>query len=107
MSNMEFILLVLIMMVAVQITRGLPFVLFGNRSSLPKIIEYLGKVLPAAMMGLLVIYCIKDVDFTSFSGMMPTIVASVITVVLHVWKRNTVLSIALGTVIYMILIRIM
>ena len=107
MSVSEFMITVVILGLSVQLTRALPFFVFRDTSSLPKIIEYLGKVLPAAMMGLLVIYCFKDYDFTSMISILPAVIAAIVVVVLHVYKRNTVLSIAIGTACYMILIRVM
>lgn len=107
MSNMQFVLLVIVLGISVQVTRSLPFLIFRNSDNLPKIIEYLGKVLPAAMMGLLVIYCFKDYDFTSIAVVGQTLIAAAVVVGLHLWKRNTVLSIAAGTAVYMLLIRIM
>lgn len=103
----EFIITVVVLGLSVQLTRALPFFVFRDANALPKIIEYLGKVLPAAMMGLLVVYCFKDYDFKSFTGIMPAIIAAVIVTALHIYKRNTVLSIAVGTACYMILIRVM
>ena len=106
MSRNEFIIIVLVFALSVQITRWLPFIIFRDANKLPDIIQYLGKVLPAAMMGLLVIYCYKDVDFTSIQACLPGIIAGVMVVMVHLWKRNTVISIALGTIVYMILIRV-
>ena len=106
MSINEFLITVVVLGISVQVTRALPFIVFRDASSLPKMIEYLGKVLPAAMMGLLVIYCFKDYDFTSFTGIMPAVLSGIVVVLLHIYKRNTVLSIAIGTTVYMILIRV-
>ena len=84
----------------------MPFILFRKLDTLPPVVDYLGKVLPAAMMGLLVIYCFKDYDFSKVTEILPAVIASAAVAGLHLWKRNTILSIAGGTVIYMILIRI-
>lgn len=107
MSRNEFIVLVFVFALSVQITRWLPFVIFRDADRLPKIIEYLGKVLPAAMMGLLVVYCYKDINFSVFTEIIPAAVAGILVAAIHIWKRNTVMSIAIGTAVYMILIRIM
>lgn len=106
MNNTQIIITVVILAVSVWITRFLPFVIFKNTTKLPKIIDYLGKVLPAAMMGLLVIYCFKDYSFTSFTEVLPLIISVAAVVALHLFKRNTILSISVGTVVYMVLIRI-
>ena len=90
-----------------MLTRFLPFLVFGKQGKTPKIIDYLGKVLPAAMMGLLVAYCFKNVRVTDWRELVPALVACGAVVGLHLWKRNTILSIGLGTVVYMILIRVM
>lgn len=107
MTETQFVITVVVFALSVQITRALPFVIFRDASHLPKIIEYLGKVLPAAMMGLLVVYCFKDMNFTVVSEIVPALVAAVVVVTLHLWKRNTVLSISAGTILYMVLIRVM
>ena len=83
--------------------RFLPFLVFGNNT--PKYITYLGKVLPQATIGFLIIYCLKDVSLTSGSHGVPEAVAGIIVAGMHAWKRNAVLSILLGTAVYMILIR--
>ena len=84
--------------------RFLPFLVFGKNT--PQCITYLGKVLPQATIGFLVIYCLKDISLTSGSHGLPEVVAGVMVVVMQTWKRNAVLSILLGTVVYMFLIRI-
>lgn len=107
MSESKIIITVLLMALSVWITRFLPFIVFKNTAKLPKIIDYLEKALPAAMMGLLVIYCFKDYSFSNISEIVPVIVASLIVVAVHLYKRNTILSISIGTAIYMILVRIL
>lgn len=107
MSNSQAVIIIILLGLSVQITRWLPFIIFDNRTELPKVIDYMGKVLPAAMMGLLVVYCFKDYDFTNFHIIAPAIIAAVAVTALHLWKRNTVLSIAIGTLVYMALIRVM
>ena len=92
--------------IAVQITRHTPFVLFGNFEKLPPILDYLGKVLPAAMMGMLVVYCLKDMNVHRVHELVPTVCAAVAIVIVHLYKKNTILSIFLGTAVYMILLRV-
>ena len=86
--------------------RFLPFLIFRGNRSTPKYIEYLGKVLPYAIMGMLVVYCLKGVSFAEAAGWLPYLLASAAVVLLHLWKRNTLLSIISGTVIYMILVQL-
>ena len=88
-----------------MITRFLPFLIFKPGSRLPSYVKYLGKALPSAVFALLVVYCLKNVSFFAGSHGIPEIAASAVVVGLHVWKRNTLLSIAAGTALYMFLIQ--
>ena len=85
--------------------RFLPFVIWSGDKKTPKIIEKLGKVLPFAIMGMLVVYCLKDVNFAAVSGFLPAAIACLVVGVLYVWKRNTLVSIIAGTVCYMVLVQ--
>lgn len=105
MTDMQFIIIVVVLALATLFTRALPFLLFGSREKMPKVIDYLGKVLPAAMMGLLVVYCFKDTNFSQMQEVLPFLIASAVVAGIHLWKRNFILSIVLGTAVYMILIR--
>ena len=103
---MHDILLVAVSALVIMATRFLPFLIFGENRKTPPIIEYLGKVLPFAIMGMLVIYCMKDVViFFWFYGILE-LIGCVIVVVLHIWKRNSLLSIGVGTVCYMLLVQL-
>ena len=84
--------------------RAFPFLLFGNRP-LPKVIRYLGKALPAAIFGMLVVYCLKNVDVITGAHGVPELIAIGIVTILHLWKRNMLLSIGGGTVCYMLLVQ--
>lgn len=86
--------------------RFLPFWLFGGKRRTPPIISYLGRVLPHAVMGMLVVYCLKNIDFIAAPHALPEIIACAVVITLHLWKRNTLLSIAGGTVCYMILVQV-
>ncbi|MBS7007009.1 MAG: AzlD domain-containing protein [Anaerostipes sp.] len=87
-------------------TRILPFALFGGKKGMPKMIGYLGKVLPAAIIAALVVYCFKELAVQPAAEKLYSLAAGAAVVFLHIWKRNTLLSIAGGTIIYMLLIRI-
>ena len=87
------------------ITRLLPFVLFPNGKPIPTYITYLGKMLPAAAIGLLVVYCLRYINFTVAPRGIPEFIAIIAVVALHIWKKNTLISIAAGTVIYMLLVQ--
>ena len=88
------------------ITRFLPFLLFPDNKPIPKVVEYLGRTLPAAMMGLLVVYCFKNVSWLSGSHGAPELLATAAVVGLHLWKKNVLLSIAGGTALYMVLLQV-
>ena len=87
-------------------TRFLPFLLFSGRRPTPKYIQYLGKALPSAVFGLLVVYCLKNVDVLAGSHGLPELIAVSVTAALHLWKRQMLLSIAGGTVCYMLLVQL-
>lgn len=94
--------------VAALVTAGLrfaPFLIFGKGKQTPPIITYLGKVLPFAIMGMLVVYCMKDVSFLSAPFGFPELLGCAIVALLHIWKRNTLLSIGVGTVSYMLMVQ--
>lgn len=88
------------------ITRFLPFLLFPAGRRTPAYVRYLGKVLPAAALGVLVIYCLKDVSFLSGSHGAPEIISMALVTSLHLWRKNMLLSIAAGTVCYMLLVQL-
>lgn len=85
--------------------RFLPFLIFGENRKTPEIIAYLGKVLPFAIMGMLVVYCMKDVTFSVAPFGIPEAIGCIAVAGLHVWKRNTLLSIGAGTIVYMLLVQ--
>ena len=86
--------------------RFLPFLVLGGNRKTPKIIQKLGRILPYAIMGMLVVYCLKGVTFTSVAGFAPSLIACLVVGVLYVWKRNTLVSIVAGTVCYMLLVQV-
>ena len=87
-------------------TRFLPFLIFRGDKKTPDIIVYLGKVLPYAIMGMLGVYCMKDVAFLSAPYGMPELLGCLVVALLHIWKRNSLLSIGVGTVFYMVLVQL-
>lgn len=89
-----------------MLTRFVPFLIFPSGKPTPKYVQYLGRVLPAAVFGMLVIYCLKDVSFASGSHGLPELLAIAAVVGLHMWKRQMLLSIAGGTVCYMLLVQL-
>jgi len=85
--------------------RFLPFLIFGENRRTPPLISYLGQVLPYAIMGMLVVYCLKDVTFTRSPFGIPEVIGCAVVALLHIRKRNTLLSIGAGTVCYMLLVQ--
>ena len=85
--------------------RFLPFVIFSGKRQTPAYISYLGKVLPFSIMGMLVIYCLRNISFSAAPFGIPELLSCAVVAALHLWKRNTRLSIAAGTIFYMILVQ--
>ena len=103
-TSLKLILFLIIGGAVTIMYRVLPFVLFG-KNTVPDFVNYLGDVLPMAIMIILVMYCVKDISFGSVSTFLPQLVGLGVTAGIHIWKRNTSLSILLGTICYMILLR--
>ena len=98
------IIQILIMAAVTAVLRFLPFVLFPEGKKRPEFISYLGTVLPYAIIGMLVVYCFKNISFMQYPYGLPAIIAGAVVVLLHVLKRNTLLSVFGGTACYMLLI---
>ena len=103
---MHDMLLVTVAVLVTMATRFLPFLIFGENRKTPPIIEYLGTVLPCAIMGMLVVYCLKDISLLKAPFGLPELIACAAVAALHVWKRNSLLSIGGGTVCYMLLVQL-
>lgn len=119
MSLFQQLVMVAMGVLATMFTRFMPFVLFRPGKPTPKYIMYLGKVLPASVFAMLVVYCLKNISFVSVSASADTLFATgipidtvaqllgvAVTIVVHVWRKSMVWSIAAGTVFYMVFIRI-
>lgn len=106
MTLTQQIITVSMVVLATVLTRFLPFIFFPAGKETPKFIKYLGKVLPAAVFGLLVVYCLKNVSIMGGSHGIPELIAIVCVVGLHLWKKQMLLSIAGGTVVYMLLVQL-
>ena len=104
--NLHAALVVAICAGITLLTRALPFMFFGGKRGIPRLVSALGKTLPSAIMAALVVYCLKGVPFGTFTDGAKQLVAAGAVVALHLWKRSTLLSIGVGTALYMILIRI-
>jgi len=104
-TTTEALVIIGLMALGTAITRFLPFVLFPNASSAPGFVLYLGKMLPAAAISLLVVYCLRDVSFSAAPFGIPEAIATAAVVALHILRKNTLLSVGAGTVIYMLLVQ--
>lgn len=105
-SSKETLIIMVVVTIATILTRALPFILFPEHKKTPKYILYLGKVLPLTIVGMLVVYCLKDVSILSGSHGIPEMIAIIVIVLLHLWKENTLLSIGVGTVLYMFILQV-
>lgn len=105
MAELHDILLVAIVALVTIALRFLPFWIFGENRTTPPLITHLGKVLPFAIMGMLVVYCLKDVSLTAAPFGIPELIGCALVAGLHIWKRNTLLSIGAGTLCYMLLVQ--
>lgn len=107
MNNTRLFIAVFIVAAVTAAIRFLPFIIFGGKRKTPEAVLYLGRVLPCAIMGMLVVYCLKDISFSSASGFLPHIIAGAVTAGLYALKKNSLLSVLGGTACFMILLRIL
>lgn len=106
MSLAQNIITICMVILGTMITRFLPFIIFKSDKPTPKYVQYLGKMLPSAALGMLVIYCLKDVSLFSGNHAIPEIISIFVVVLLHLWKKQMLLSIAGGTIFYMALVQL-
>lgn len=104
-SVMRSIIIIVLVALTTLATRAIPFLMFPAGKKIPKAVEYLGKMLPPAVIGMLVIYCFKSVSVIEAPFGLPEFIAGITVALLHVWKRNNLLSIGVGTILYMILVQ--
>ncbi|MDD9150741.1 MULTISPECIES: branched-chain amino acid transporter permease [unclassified Sporolactobacillus] len=105
MTPEQSIITIIAVVLGTIMTRFLPFIIFPASKTAPRYIKYLGKVLPSAVIGLLVIYSLKDVSFFSGSHGLPEIIAILSIIILYIWKKNTLACIVIGTLVYMALVQ--
>ncbi len=105
-TSEQSLVIVAVIALGTLLTRALPFILFPDKKETPKTILYLGKVLPYSIMGLLIIYCLKNVSLLNSPHGIPEAIAVLCVVLLHLWKSNTLLSIGAGTIVYMVLVQL-
>jgi len=104
-SSQQSLILVSVIALGTVLTRALPFILFPRNRKTPGYIAYLGSVIPYAAIGLLIVYCLKNISVFSAPHGIPEAIAIACVVLLHLWKKNTLISIGAGTVIYMLLVQ--
>lgn len=107
MTVTELLLTILVIALATMLTRFLVFILFPAGKETPSFMKHLGNVLPPAVLGMLVIYCYRSIDFTSAAHGLPEILAGVAVILCQKWKKNMFLSIVVGTALYMLLLRVL
>lgn len=107
MTNVQLILTIAISAAVTVALRALPFLLFTGRGRIPPFISWLGEHLPRAVMGMLVVYCLRGIRFGAAADWLPALLAVAAAVLLHLWKRQMILSITGSTAVYMILIRML
>lgn len=105
MNTVQLLITVAVVALGTMATRFLPFILFPASRPTPKYITYLGRVLPSAVIGLLVVYCLKSVSLTAWPHGLPEVIALFCTAALHYWKRNLLISLSVGTILYMVLVQ--
>ena len=105
MTLMQQVITIAMCAAATMLTRFLPFMVFRSDRPTPKYIQYLGKVFPGAIFGMLVVYCLRNVSPMQYSYGLPELIAIAVTIGLHLWRRQMLLSIAGGTICYMLLVQ--
>ena len=104
MTNTHLLIMVLVAGACTFATRLFPFALFGGKKQVPKFVQYLGNVLPVAILGILIVYCLKDFEQGNVNYIVPQLIAVALTAGMHLWRKNTLLSIAVRTIGYLLLI---
>ena len=98
-------IIILVMGAVTLATRWLPVLIFGRNEKVPELVLYLGKVVPYTAMGLLIVYCLRDVSIFEGSHGIPELIALAMVSASYLWKRNTILSVVVGTAVYMALVQ--
>lgn len=106
MSNTEAVIIIFLVSLVTFLIRFIPFLIFRNNRTLPPFVQYLNTVLPYACIGMLVVYCFKSVDLTSGNHGLPELISALFVIAVHHWKHQMLLSIAGGTLVYMLLVQL-
>ena len=105
MNSLHSALLIAVIAVVTVMLRALPFLVFNGRRKVPGYIMFLGDKLPYAIIGMLIVYCLRNVSFGAAADWLPSFISVIVVVVLHIWKRKTLISVAGGTLVYMFLVQ--
>ena len=105
MNNMDVVLVIAVMATVTILLRFLPFILFDHGEQLPKWISYLGRVLPPAIMSMLLVYCVRNISLLKGNHGFPELICIAVAMLMHYWKRNTLASSGVSTLLYMVLIQ--
>lgn len=106
MNNTRSIIIIIVVSAITYLIRSLPFLLFGGKRPVPKIIMYLSEILPPAIIGMLIVYCLRNVNIIASPHALPELIAIAVVAALHLWKKNIILSLFVGTVLYMVLVQV-
>jgi branched-subunit amino acid transport protein AzlD len=104
-SVQQSFIIILVIILGTVLTRTLPFIIFPSNTEIPRLVLYLGELIPYAAIGMLIVYCLKGISVVSAPYGIPEGIAVLTVVLLHLWKKNTLLSIGAGTLIYMLLVQ--
>lgn len=105
-NKIESAQIIAVVAIVTAALRFLPFILFPEDRKLPKVLVYFSNVLPASIMGMLVVYCFRNINIVSYPHGLPELLALMVVSISYIWKRSILLSIAAGTIIYMILVQV-
>jgi len=105
MTEHQQITTICLMAICVILTRAIPFCIFPSKDKTPRFVQFLSQHLASAVFGMLIVYCLKDIESKSFHYVLPQIISIIVCVVLHIWRKNMLLTIAGGTLFYMIYIQ--
>lgn len=106
MTDLHSVKLIAVVALVTIALRFLPFLIFSGKRQTPAYVSYLGKVLPFSIMGMLVVYCLRNISFSAAPFGLPELLSCAVVAALHLWKRNTLLSIAGGTILYMLMVQL-
>lgn len=107
MDTTKSLVIIFIVALCTLFTRVLPFIIFHKKQELPQSVKYLGDILPMSVISILVVYCLKDINFNGIEGFLPSFISVAAVIIIHIWKRNNLISIGVGTLVYMILIQVL